>query len=390
MAINDEAKESVENAAPVTPGAGLNPNDPAAVARINDALKMRGGDVFRSTLMGAGMGAQAAQGAVNPLVAFIQGAAAGLQAPAQIFAEKRAQIKSAMDATPFGVIVPEAMNPDSPYHVLSGIPYALAVGAIEGISRDAVKINAESQAQKAEIKGKYIQAGEDAENAARILQENDPEHKPRSAKSLVGFLREDLDALIKTKTGTTTIAPTIGSAATDRAFAQEYSSYLAGGGYADTQNQIKSLEDAKNQLESGGQYTGFFTNLFSGNIINPKAKALQQQIESSVQRTLKQTLGGQFTEKEGQLFMQRGFDPKLSEAQNIKKLTRMIDQLKIMDIAKREAIDYFAEHGTLEGYRGKYYTINDGKIVDVAQKSTGLTPEEEAELAELEKKASKK
>ena len=91
--------------------------------------------------------------------------------------------------------------------------------------------------------------------------------------------------------------------------------------------------------------------------------------------------------------MKRGFDPKLSEAQNIKKLTRMIDQLKIMDIAKRESMQYFEENGTLEGYRGKFYTINDGRIEvnDVSGGPTkGLTPEGEKELEMLEKQAMKK
>lgn len=394
MAMLDESKEAVMATPAVTginPAAGLPSNDPDAQARMREAMKMRGMDYARAGIMGAAAGGQAGAQTMNPLAAFVQGMAAGLQAPAQIYAQKREQVNSVIEATPFGEIVPEAKDPKSPYHFLSGIPYGIAVKGIEGIAKDAARMAQEKEQRQAEAEREYIQEGEDAQNMARLLQEADPEHKPRSPKSLVGFRRQDLSDLIKITSGKQP-QQTIGSAAADRAFAREYAEYMAGGGYSDTQNQIKSLEDAREQLKSGGQYTGFFTNLFSGSVVNPKALALQQQIESSVQRTLKQTLGGQFTEREGVMFMRRGFDPKLSEAQNIKKLTRMIDQLKIMDIAKRESMEYFEQNGTLEGYRGKFYTINDGKIEinDPSGVKSGLTKEEEKELERLEKEAMKK
>lgn len=370
-------------------GAGLMPNDPEAKQRLAEMQKVRTGDIFQTGIQGAALGMQAAQGQTNPLAAVVQAFAAGMQAPAQMYQQKQKQIESAVGAMPFGVVVPEAQDPNSPYNVLAGIPYELASKAIAGIAQEAMKVSQQAKAQESEAQREYIQPGEDAERAAKLLEEADG--KRRTPSSLVGFRRQDLEKLIKPIDATP--KPTIGSVATDRAFAREYSDYIGAGGYADVQNQIKSLEDARSQLASGGQYTGFFTNLFSGNIVNPKAKALQQQIESSIQRSLRQTLGAQFTEKEGALFMQRGFDPRLSEKQNIKKLDSMIDQLKIMDIAKREAMNYFEENGTLEGYRGKFYTMKDGKIVvnDAVTNEPveGLSAEEAKELEELKKKAGK-
>ena len=370
-------------------GAGLMPNDPDAKARLAEMQKVRTGDIFQTGIQGAALGMQAAQGQTNPLAAVVQAYAAGMGAPAQMYQAKQAQIQSAIGAMPFGNVVPEAMDENSPYYVLRGIPYELASKAIAGIAQEAEKVRQQGKLQEEESKKEYIQPGQDAERAAQMLQEADG--KRRTPSSLVGFRRQDLEKLIKPVD--TTPKPTIGSVATDRAFAREYSDYIGAGGYADVQNQIKSLDDARNQLASGDQYTGFFTNLFSGNIINPKAKALQQQIESSIQRSLRQTLGAQFTEKEGALFMHRGFDPRLSERQNVKKLDSMIDQLKIMDIAKREAMNYFEENGTLEGYRGKFYTMKDGKIVVndavTGEQAGGLSPEESKELEELKKKAGK-
>ena len=393
MALLDESNKAVESAATI--GAGIPPNDPMAMEALAGLERSRTsyGSMGKSALMGAGMGAKAGEGAMNPLTAFLQGAAAGLQAPAQVFAQKQEQIKTTLDSIPFGVRFPELASQPA-YRALAGMPSAIALETVQGIARDTAKVYAEGieakKIKESEYETEYIQEGQDASNAAKLLQEADG--KPRTAKSLVGFRRQDLKDLISVKTGGA--APTIGSVAADRAFAREYAEYLGAGGYADTQNNIKSLEDAKEQLRAGGQYTGFFTNLFSGSVVNPKAKALQQQIETSIQRSLRQTLGAQFTEKEGALFMQRGFDPKLSEAQNIKKLDRMIDQLKIMDIAKREAINYFEENGTLAGYKGRYFTINNGQIVPAnlpgpEAGKMGLTPEEEKELIELEKKGVK-
>ena len=394
MAMLDESNEAVmatPSVTGVTPAAGLSSDNPEAQARMREAMKMRGMDYARAGIMGAAAGGQAGAQTMNPLAAFVQGMAAGLQAPAQIYEQKRQQAQSVYDATPFGATHPEVVK-DERYSVLAGLPTGIAVKVIGAIAQDSVKIAAEAKKEEEAAKREYVQEGEDAINAARALQEADPEHKPRSPKSLVGLRKQDLASLIKITSGKQDVQ-TIGGAAADRAFAREYAGYMAAGGYSDTQNQIKSLEDARMQLSSGGQYTGFFTNLLSGSVVNPKALALQQQIESSVQRTLKQTLGGQFTEKEGIMFMRRGFDPKLSEAQNVKKLTRMIDQLKIMDIAKRESMQYFEENGTLEGYRGKFYTINDGKIEindATGELTKSFTPEEEKELEKLEQMMKKK
>ena len=156
----------------------------------------------------------------------------------------------------------------------------------------------------------------------------------------------------------------------DREYGKDYADYVSGGGYADVLNQITTLEDIKNKLGKGGGYTGPAISMVPDSIrkrINPGSIEAQQAVEQSVQRSLKQTLGGQFTEKEGALFMQRGYDPALPEEENIKKLTRMITQLKSMAAAKQEAMDYFEQHGTLTGYKGSIYTLKNGEIVKVGK-----------------------
>jgi len=159
MAYEDEtmrtaAAKAVKSAAPVVSG-GVSSRDPEIQAKLAEMSRIKTGDVFRTGLMGAAAGAQAGQGMTNPVAAFVQGAAMGLQVPAQIYEQKQKQIQSVVGATPFGVIVPEAQNPDSPYNILAGLPYDLAVKAIEGIARDTAKLRIEGEQSKQRQREKF-------------------------------------------------------------------------------------------------------------------------------------------------------------------------------------------------------------------------------------------
>lgn len=164
---------------------------------------------------------------------------------------------------------------------------------------------------------------------------------------------------------------TSAQSAVDRSFAQEYTKYIAAGGFADTMQQIDTLSGVLNQLETGNEN---LTGVVQGNmpsmlrkVVASKGVEAQQAVEQSVQRTLKATLGGQFTEREGTLFMQRGYDPALSEKANAKKLKRAVNQLKTMAVAKQQAVDYYEENGTLVGYKGKLYTLKNGSMIETTK-----------------------
>jgi hypothetical protein len=151
--------------------------------------------------------------------------------------------------------------------------------------------------------------------------------------------------------------------AVDRSFGNEYQRYVASGGYADTIQQIDTMEGVHKDLSGGKKnLTGPIKSLVPQRF-RPESTAAQQAVEQSVQRSLKQTLGGQFTEREGTMFMQRGYDPRLPEEENAKKLRRAINQLKTMATAKQRAVDYYEENGTLDGFRGEFYTMRDGEMI---------------------------
>lgn len=139
-------------------------------------------------------------------------------------------------------------------------------------------------------------------------------------------------------------------------------------------------------LEGGekmtGPIVGRLPDIFRQSVA-PKSIPAQQQVEQSIQKTLRQTLGAQFTEKEGERFLARGYDPRLSPAQNAKKLRDAISQLKQMADAKQKAAEYYETHGTLAGFRGG---VAPAPAAPVAPAATGWTPEKQSRLEELRAK----
>lgn len=164
---------------------------------------------------------------------------------------------------------------------------------------------------------------------------------------------------------------TVAQTAVDKAFAKDYADYTAGGGFADTMTQISSLDSVLADLKGGKKnLTGPVISAqpdWTRKRLSPDSMTAQQSVEQSIQRTLRKTLGAQFTEVEGRLFMQRGYDPALSESDNAKKLETTLGQLKIMATAKQQAIDFYEENGTLNGFKGKLYTLKNGEMVETSK-----------------------
>lgn len=157
---NEMINESVDNASqgvvPTPTALGLPSNDPAAIEAMNGAIRLSGRDYARIALQSAGAGVRAGQGQINPTTAFLEGAAMGVQIPAQVYQEKQAQMKSQIDATPFGVVVPDAKNIPG-LQAFVGLPYGLVAPAIQQIAVESVKAfqqgEFEKQKKELEMKG---------------------------------------------------------------------------------------------------------------------------------------------------------------------------------------------------------------------------------------------
>jgi hypothetical protein len=151
--------------------------------------------------------------------------------------------------------------------------------------------------------------------------------------------------------------PSKAQEAVDAAFAKDYNEFIVQGGSADAAKGITQLEDAKKALKEDSGLTGavgYLPNMFGiKEAFAPKAKATQEAVEEVVQRNLRTILGAQFTEKEGERLISRAYNPKLSEAENIKRIDRLQKQMELAMNAKMEAAKFYEDEGTLRGFKGR-------------------------------------
>jgi len=156
---------------------------------------------------------------------------------------------------------------------------------------------------------------------------------------------------------------TKGQEAVDSAFAKEYVDFKAAGGFADVQKGIEQVGGVLAELESGDKnLTGPVVGRMGDTIrsvFNPEAQSAKDSVEEVVQRNLRLVLGAQFTEREGERLIARAYNPNLGEAENAKRLRRLVTQIGTAAQAKQEAADYFEQNGTLKGFKGKIYTAAD-------------------------------
>ena len=158
--------------------------------------------------------------------------------------------------------------------------------------------------------------------------------------------------------------------AVDLDFAKNvYAPFVAGGGVADAQKNVQQLQAVQAQLQaiadgkSGDNLTGPSIGAMPdviGNVLNPQAVDMRQQVEEVVQRNLRLILGAQFTEVEGRNLIERAYNPSLDEATNAARLGRLVTAMQEALNAKMAAAQYYEQNGTLAGFPGTaQFTVND-------------------------------
>ena len=130
------------------------------------------------------------------------------------------------------------------------------------------------------------------------------------------------------------------------------------GGYATVQSNLDKLDKNIALLRSGQDLTGPVT----GNVpvvvrafTNPESVGLEDDIRSIIFQSLRQTLGAQFTEREGNKLIEATFNNLLSEEINAERLERLRKETAASAQAKLDMITYFDENKTLKGYKGKVF-----------------------------------
>lgn len=174
-------------------------------------------------------------------------------------------------------------------------------------------------------------------------------------------------------------ALTVGQKAADESFAKDAADYYYGGGKASVEKNIALLNSAIDELRTNPDLTGGISTRLpvlgsdtAQDTINPKMAAVRDQIRGAIQGTLKQVLGGQYTEREGQAIFNRAFNPRLSTQENVARATAELEALKRMAQEKDASMESFLAAGTLKGYRPGATNLALGSPQGPAPQGSGI------------------
>lgn len=143
----------------------------------------------------------------------------------------------------------------------------------------------------------------------------------------------------------------------DREFGKETSRFRAAGGQKTIEKNIDLLDDAISDLKKPGKLSGSIRHLIPllnddsvTDVVDPKLAAVRDKIKGAIQATLKETLGAQFAEKEGEAIYNRAFNPRLDDEENIRRATVEVKALKSMAKSKLDRIKHFERTGSTQGF----------------------------------------
>lgn len=143
----------------------------------------------------------------------------------------------------------------------------------------------------------------------------------------------------------------------DKAYATQYGQQVLGGGNVDAAKNLSQLRDVQGRLESGKEnLTGPMLGMVPDSVkayTNPGAVDAKDTVEEVVQRNLREILGAQFTQKEGDRLIARAYNPSLEEKDNAKRVARLATAMEEALKAKQAAATYFQKNGTMRGFQGK-------------------------------------
>tara|TARA_B100000902_G_scaffold398611_1_gene466037 strand:+ start:5961 stop:7406 length:1446 start_codon:yes stop_codon:yes gene_type:complete len=162
-------------------------------------------------------------------------------------------------------------------------------------------------------------------------------------------------AALKGRLGGVELTP--GQIELDKKFATTVESYENAGGYANSQRNYKELNgliagllaEPRDGSSSISGRVVYFTPLPGR---SAKAIDTKDQIDRIITQDLRQTLGAQFTQQEGERFVAYAYNIMLPPHINARRLARMRNAMEQASKAKRDSISYFKKNGTLKGFKG--------------------------------------
>ena len=131
-------------------------------------------------------------------------------------------------------------------------------------------------------------------------------------------------------------------------------------GLGEARNRAAKIKTVLDKLEAGEQLTGPLLGLageFGRSVFAPESQQAKDLVESVVQTSLREILGGQFAQQEGKELIKRSYNINLPPEQNAARLRALFAQLDAAAEAKSGMAKYFKENNfSLAGYEGSKYT----------------------------------
>jgi phosphoglycolate phosphatase-like HAD superfamily hydrolase len=156
----------------------------------------------------------------------------------------------------------------------------------------------------------------------------------------------------------------------DKKFGAKLAEYRASGGASQVASNLSNLSEKISILkgeirdENGNKYnvSGPILGMLDDAalaIANKTAAGFKSDIRDVVFQSLREKLGAQFTEKEGERLVNAAFNFYLEEEQNIGRLQRLYTSIEDAANEKNAALKYLIDNGTLKGYD---YTLSEARL----------------------------
>ncbi len=170
----------------------------------------------------------------------------------------------------------------------------------------------------------------------------------------------------------TEIAAT-GGQALDRKMAEDSLTYANQGGRAEGQKnmaQVNSVLAAINQGKVGRSYVAKipFVGGTLQDVFSPEVSDAQNKVRNAVNGVLRQTLGAQFTEAEGERIFSQFFNPAMPIEKQKESVGRLSQILQAQLQAKDAAVKYFNQNKTMAGYNAPMPDLEDFMSKEQIQK----------------------
>ena len=141
-----------------------------------------------------------------------------------------------------------------------------------------------------------------------------------------------------------------GVKALDKDFAKDYNDWTSTGKSSLNKN-LSYLEEARQALKDDPSLTGGGTGILGDRLTADRVLAQRQKVNSAIQGSLKATLGGSFTQAEGERVLKNAYNEAASPETNMASLDATIRDLRAQALAKESKSRYFEKNNSLNGYQ---------------------------------------